>query len=399
MKTTISSHLMKNPPPIAAEKRRLRVFDDRVTGFFVEFRRTATGIRASFSLRYFDVRHRERTLTLGRHGDVTVAQARRRAEELRAMVALGGDPAADRDRLRAIPTVSDFLDERLLPHVREHLRGAVTYEAFARRVKAALGRRHLDEVAPRDIDVFRKGLLAEGLSAATVNRHLAFARMAFNKARDWGYLQGANPAASPGMLPEQARDRYLTPAQGKALIAALAEEPDRPAAVAIGLLMLTGARKSEILNATWEAIDFGRGLLLVPRAKSGRPHRIPLSPAAKRLLLLHRGPRAASGYVFPGRSPGNPRSTVRGAWERAKTAAALPTDLRLHDLRHSFASALVNRGIPLHEVGVLLGHSQLSTTARYAHHAPDRLIRTASIAAEVWEVSAPQPPLLEHDHD
>ncbi len=394
MITKVTNDLLKHPPPIRAGKRRVRVHDDVCTGFSVEF----TPTRATFRFRYFDVRHRERTLTLGRYGDVTVAQARRRAEELRAMVALGGDPAAERDRQRAIPTVTEFLDERLMPHVREHLRGAVTYEAFARRLKHVLGRRHLDEVAPRDIDVFRNGLLAEGLSAATVNRHLAFARMAFNKARAWGYVRAANPAASPGMLPEQARDRYLTPGQGRALIAALADEPDRAAAVAIGLLMLTGARKSEILNATWEAIDFGRGLLLVPRAKSGRPHRIPLSPAAKRLLLLHRGPRAAAGYIFPGRSPVKPLSTVRRAWERVKAVARLPADMRLHDLRHSFASALVNRGIPLHEVGVLLGHSQLSTTARYAHHAPDRLIRTASIAAEVWEVSS-APPFLEHDHD
>lgn len=391
----ITSSLLKAPPPLPEGKKHLRVHDDSCKGFYVEFTRT----RASFRFRYFDIRHRERTLALGRHGDVTVAQARRRAEELRAMVALGGDPAADRDRLRAIPTVSDFLDERLLPHVREHLRGAVTYEAFARRVKAALGRRHLDEVTPRDIDVFRKGLLAEGLSAATVNRHLAFIRMAFNKARAWGYFQGANPAASPGMLPEQARDRYLTPAQGRALIAALAEEPDRPAAIAIGLLMLTGARKSEILDATWDAVDLVRGLLEVPRAKSGRRHHIPLSDAAKRLLLLHRGPRTATGYVFPGRSPGKPLSTVRGAWERARAAAGLPSDLRLHDLRHSFASALANQGIPLNEIGVILGHSQLSTTMRYAHHASQRLIETAAIASRFWTDLDQHAPLLEHDDD
>jgi integrase len=399
MKTTITSQLMKNPPPFPPGKHRQRVVDDRVRGFLVEFRSTKSGTSASFSLRYFDIRHRERSITLGRYGDVTVAQARRRAEELRATVALGGDPAADRDRLRAIPTVTDFLNERLMPHVRERLRSAVTYEAFARRTIAALGRRHLDEVTPRDIDVFRKGLLAEGLSAASVNRHLAFVRMAFNKARAWGTLQGANPAASPGMLPERHRDRCLTPEQGRALLAALSKESDRPAAIAIGLLMLTGARKSEILDATWEAVDLDRGLLLVPRSKSGRPHRVHLSPAARQLLLLHRGPRAAIGHVFPGRRPGKPLSTVRGAWERAKAAAGLPSDLRLHDLRHSFASALVNRGIQLHEVDVLLGHSQLSTTARYAHHAPDRLIRTASIAADVWAAPGAQLLLPEPDHD
>jgi site-specific recombinase XerD len=77
---------------------------------------------------------------------------------------------------------------------------------------------------------------------------------------------------------------------------------------------------------------------------------------------------------------------LRGAWERAKRASGLPADFRIHDLRHSFASALANAGTPLYEIGTVLGHLQLSTTTRYAHHAPQRLVETASTAARAWDL-------------
>ncbi len=392
MISRITISLLKAPPPLPEGRRRLRVHDDACKGFSVEF----SPNRATFRFRYFDVRHRERTLTLGRFGDVTVAQARRRAEELRAAVALGGDPAADRDRVRGIPTLATFLDERPMPHVRDNNRSAATTEAFARRLATALGAKHLDEVSAEDVTAFRESLRREGLSNASVNRHLAFTRSAFNKAEKWGVYGGTNPAVGLGMLPEQGRDKYLTTAQVRDLVASLGQDGDQVAAAAVGLLMLTSARKGEVLNARWEHIDLRRSLLLVPRAKSGRAHRIPLSSPAVTLLEAHRERLGTSeGYIFPGSKAGKPLSDLRGIWKRVKEAADLPADLRIHDLRHSFASALVNCGVPLHEVAVILGHSQLSTTQRYAHHAPDRLIKTAAIAAEAWNLAAPVPATTE----
>jgi integrase len=92
-------------------------------------------------------------------------------------------------------------------------------------------------------------------------------------------------------------------------------------------------------------------------------------------------------HVFPSaRRPGRALENLRGAWARARRAAGLPEDLRIHDLRHSFASALANAGTPLYEIGTVLGHRQLSTTTRYAHHAPKRLVETASTAARAWNL-------------
>lgn len=378
---TITNDLAKNPPPIPAGKSRLRIHDDRVRGFSIEIRPTGS----SFRFRYFDARHREKTIALGRFGDVTVAQARKRAEQLRSEVALGGDPAASRQTLETIPTLADFLDQRVMPHVRENLRGAVTYNGFSKRLKARLGRKHLDEITSEDIVSFRDHLLGAGLSNATANRHIAFIRMAYNKAAAWGIYQRTNPAASPGMLPERSRERLLTADQMRALREALRQEHDPTAAAAIGLLLLTGARLREVLNAQWDRVDWDRGQLLVPRNKAGRPHRIALSDVAVQLLQEHQARLgSAEGYIFPGRKEGRPLTTVRSAWQRVRAAAGLPDDMVIHELRHNFASILVSEGVQLGEVAALLGHSQLSTTQRYSHFSPDRLKRSASHVADAF---------------
>ncbi len=263
----------------------------------------------------------------------------------------------------------------------------------------------LDEVTQEDVAALRRKLMETGLANGTINRHLATVRAMFNKALKWQLYEGRNPAASPGMLRETHRDRYLTPDQTQALVRALDADVDQTAAAALALLIVTGARRSEVMLARWENVDFGRNMLTVPRSKSGRPRYIPLSPYAVAILerqlakcqaaeaarlaggQADEGQTGPNPYVFPShRRPGNPLEGLRGAWARAKGAAGLPADLRVHDLRHSFASALANAGTPLNEIGTVLGHTQLSTTNRYAHHSPQRLIATATTATKAWNL-------------
>lgn len=375
---------MKAPPALPAGVSKVRYFDTTVRGFFVELRTSC----ATFYFRYTDERGRKPETKLGRYGDVTVDQARRRAEQLKAEVSLGGDPAGEREKRLAVPLFSDFVEDRYLPHVREKLRSFKNVEVYCRkRLVPMLGRKALDEVSVTDVADVRRRLVAEGLSNASVNRHLATLRAAFNLARKWGLWRGDNPASSPGMLPEQHRDLYLDGAQTRALIHALGLEPNREAAAAIALLVLTGARRSEVSLAKWEDVDLGRGLLRVPRSKNGRTRYIPLSAPAAQLLRVQCARRVLGNpYVFPGVKEGQPVENLKGPWTRAKAKAGLRPDFRLHDVRHSFASALANAGTPLNEIGVVLGHRELSTTQRYAHHAPQRLIETASVAARVWNL-------------
>ena len=380
----ITRSLIRDLPPLAADKAKARIFDTQLPGFILERRKT--GI--TFYLRYYDERHRGREIKLGRHGDVTVDQARRRAEELKAAISLGADPLADREKRRAVPTVAAFVQDRYLPHVKERLRSYTSVEAqFRLRIVPALGRKAMDEVTQSDVADFRRRLIGEGLSNASVNRHLAAVRGMFSTALRWEVVTGRNPATHPNMLREQHRDRFLSVTETQALVRALDAETARDAAAALVLLILTGARKSEVLNATWQNVDLTGARLTVPLSKSGRTRHIPLSGAAI-AVLQKQAAKAEKGavYVFPGREEGKPLEDLRGPWARAKKAAALPADLRIHDLRHSFASVLANLGTPLNEIGVILGHSQLSTTQRYAHHAQHRLIQTASSAAAAWNL-------------
>ena len=398
--TTLTRTLVQKLPPLPAGTVKRRVFDDRLIGFILEQRASVS----TFYFRYKDARGRQHEIKLGRLGDVTVDQARKRAEQLKAEVSLGGDPAAETARLRAIPTVEQFATERYLPHVREHLRAVCNIEGYLkRRILPAIGKKALDEVTQQDVAELRRKLIAEGLANGTTNRHLATVRAMFNLALKWELYQGRNPAASPGMLREVHRDKYLSPAETQALVRALDADKDQTAASVLALLIVTGARRGEAMNARWEHVDLERGLLTVPRSKSGRTRHIPLSPIAVVILERQRARcQAGAGeealptpYVFPSdKVPGQPVEGVRRAWVRAKKAAGLPDNLRIHDLRHSFASVLANAGTPLNEIGVVLGHSQLSTTQRYAHHAPQRLIDTASTASRVWNL-LPEPKAAE----
>jgi integrase len=149
------------------------------------------------------------------------------------------------------------------------------------------------------------------------------------------------------------------------LLICLSEGHDQFAAEAILLLLLTGARRSEITQAKWENVDLRKRTLLVPRSKSGKPRRIILNDHA---LAVFRSIQRTRGnpFVFPLPSTGRPPTSLFRQWHRIRCKAGLP-DLRLHDLRHSFASFLVNKGVSLYVVQGLLGHSQIRTTQRYAH--------------------------------
>ncbi|WP_026439772.1 site-specific integrase [Acidocella facilis] len=373
---TLNKALLRDLPAVPAGRKKLRIVDAQLSGFHMEL--AATG-SITYRLRYRNARGQVRDIRLGKHPELTPDEARKLALKYKGDVWRGGDPAAERDRLRAIPTFETFVREHILPHAKETLRSYVEVEGLMRlRVVPALGKLHLDEITPLHVARFRKGMIDEGLSASRVNAHLAALRRAFNLAIEWQFFQGRNPAASPGMLRTEGREMFLDAAQVKGLLLALAADPDQGAASAVALLALTGARKSEILLARWSCVDFDRRILWVPRSKSGRRRPIFLSDQAIAVLKLQpRQPGAE--FVFPSpRRDEQALSELRGVWARVKLAADLPEDLRLHDLRHTFASLLANDGVPLYDIGKLLGHTQLATTSRYAHLQADRQLEAVN---------------------
>nr|MBA3324552.1 site-specific integrase [Paracoccaceae bacterium] len=180
-----------------------------------------------------------------------------------------------------------------------------------------------------------------------------------------------NPARGIERNQETKRTRYLSADEIARLTAALAALPDQQAANVFRLLLLTGARKGEVLAARWDQIDVERGLWIKPGSatKQKTEHRAPLSAPARQLLA---GIPREGEFVFPGRLEGTHRVEVKAQWANACAAAGI-AGVRVHDVRHTFASVLVSAGLSLPIIGALLGHSQPATTARYAHLMDDPL--------------------------
>lgn len=186
------------------------------------------------SLRYTGPSGSQREYRIGRYGAITVDQARARALDLKAEIFRGGDPAGERDRRRAVPTFEVFANEQFLPHARETIRSYAEYESMLRlRLVPHFGHLRLDEITRGQVTAFRRGLIDEGLSPARVNAHLALLRRTLNLGLRWELFAGQNPAQSPGMLREEPRELFLNDMQLRALMMALAADPDQAAASAI----------------------------------------------------------------------------------------------------------------------------------------------------------------------
>ena len=189
----------------------------------------------------------------------------------------------------------------------------------------------------------------------------------FTLAMRWEYRTD-NPVKGLRRNPERKRNRYLSADELQRLMSVLANHPNQTSANVIRLLLLTGARRGEILNATWDQFDFDAGVWVKPsnHTKQKKEHRVPLSAAAIQLLMEMAANSGPSHYVFPGRVPGEPLKEIKNFWAGVCNQAGLE-DCRIHDLRHTYASILASAGLSLPVIGALLGHTQPNTTARYSH--------------------------------
>jgi integrase len=216
------------------------------------------------------------------------------------------------------------------------------------------------------------------------NRALALLSRMFSMAIRWG-LRTDNPCRGIERNQENKRQRYLTGPELARLGTALSELPDQGAANAIRLLLLTGARRGELLAARWENIDLDVATWTKPGSttKQKTAHRVPLSQAACQLLAGMREQAADDAeWVFPAPRKAGPRTDIKEAWEIIRAAAGI-REVRAHDLRHSFASVLASQGLSLPIIGALLGHATPTTTHRYAHLLDDPLRRATEAASAV----------------
>jgi integrase len=232
-----------------------------------------------------------------------------------------------------------------------------------------LGKLKVAEVSHTGIDKLHRQIAETAPYRA--NRTVAVLSKMFNLAIKWR-MRTDNPAKGIERKPEEKRERYLSPAELSRLAEALAARPG-PSANAVRLLLLTGARRMEVIGAEWAQFDLKAGTWTKPASttKQAKLHRVPLSAPALQLLVEMRGEAGESPYLFPGVN-GGPQRDLKKFWASVCKAAGIE-GARVHDLRHSFASVLASSGLSLPVIGALLGHSQIATTHRYAHLLDDPL--------------------------
>lgn len=368
-------------------KSKCDIRDSNCKGLLLEVR--ASGGK-TYYLRYTDDRGKPKQLRIGDAEVLSLAQARDQVTKFRVKIALGEDPQAEKAVRKAIPTFAEFVSDRYLPYVDGYKKTACSDRSYLNnQILPALGNKYLDQITKQDIITLHHGLRKKGYAAGTCNRSLILVRYAFNLAIRWE-TPGvkSNPSKDVPLFEDHAKkERYLSPEETQRLYTAVQKSDNTMLQFIIPMLILTGARKREVLDSKWEDFDFEHRRWRIPITKAGKPRHVPLSDGV--LRLLGQVPRKEGcPFVFANPATGKPFVSVFNSWNSARKKAGL-SDVRIHDLRHSFASFLVNAGRSLYEVQRILGHTQIKTTQRYAHLSQDTLIDAANVAFAYTNQSLP----------
>lgn len=348
------------------------IFDSLLKGLYVDVLRNG---RMHFRVRY-RFHGKPKVITLGDARVLTVEEAREAARDILRKAHAGADP-----KLGDVPTdgmtIREFFVTQYLPFVRSYKRSWETDESMIRNhVIPRLGSRLLSQLTQGEIAQAVNELRDAGYAPGTCNRFLVLIRYGFTLALRWenaGITR--NPAKDLVNLREDNRiERYLTIKQSQALFEGVRDSPNGILLHIIQFLIMTGARKREVLDAQWCDVDIEQKLWRIPKTKSGKIRHVPLSGEAIRVLLEVKSmAQTESAYVFANPATGKPFVSIYYSWDASRKRAGIP-EFRIHDLRHSFASFLVNAGRSLYEVQQLLGHADIRTTSRYAHLSRERLM-------------------------
>ena len=322
-----------------------------------------------------------RKLTIGRHGSPwTPDTARSKAKRLLGTVENGADPTADKIARKEAPTFAELAERFLAEHVEAKRKGRTATEyrrLLDKIILPMLGRRKVADVTRAEITKLHH---ANRSAPYQANRLLAVLSKMFNLAERWGLRpDSSNPCRHVEKYAERKRERMLSPAELARLGDALAVYDGSPYAVAaVKLLVFTGARLGEVLGLRWDWIDFDRGEARLPDSKTGAKT-LHLPPPA--LAVLAELPRIEGNpHVIAGAREGTAWVNLEKPWRAIRKVAGLD-DVRLHDLRHAFASVAAASGMGLPIIGKMLGHTQAQTTARYAHLASDPVKAAAATVA------------------
>lgn len=359
--------------------KREAISDHQVKGLQLDL--ISTG-RAVWRFRFQTANGRQRKcLTLGSSDALTLQQARTVANKYKHQIAMGEDPLAKKAELKKVPKFETFVGEFYLPFIETYKRSWKCDRGLLNNhILPIYGRKYMDEITKQDIIKFiteHRTTHAPG----SVNRVIILLRYMFNLAIKWeatGLTK--NPTSGIPLLEENNKsERYLTASEAQLLLMAVKKSCNPMLQHIVPMLILTGARKMEVLKARWEDFNFEQRMWRIPLTKSGKSRHVPISDGVMRLLANI--PNTCE-YVFPNPKTQNPYESIYGSWDTARQSVGLG-DIKLHTLRHSAASFLINSGRSLYEVQKILGHTQIKTTQRYAHLSEDSLIAAANEVSKI----------------
>ncbi len=280
----------------------------------------------------------------------------------------------------------DFCHDHYLPYVKPRKRSWQTDDSLiSNHLVPFFLYRNLDEIEVKDVMMFQNQKLTEGYQPSSINRMTVLLKFIINCSMRWGWRERDRDWAEGAseLKNVRSRERFLSPDEAVRLIQYLHKVPDRIAASLIELLLLTGARKSELLFARWEYLDWDFQTLIVPLSKSGSSRHIFLGAGALKIFKKLQS-CAGNNFIFSRQNRFEPITNLTTVWMKVRKATGLDT-VRLHDLRHSYASFLVAEGRSLFEVQKLLGHANSQTTMKYAHLSNRQLLAAADVVSETLE--------------
>lgn len=366
-------------------QNKIVYWDTGTSGFTLEVR--SSGGR-TYYLRYQDQSGRQKQYKIGRAEDITFAQAKKAAIELRSKVVLGGDPVATKAKKRSVPTYAELAKQHL-DHARTYQKRPGNTESVMRiHLLPKWGKHRLDEIKQQDVAKWLGEKRDEGLKPSTVEK----IRITFNRSLELGKswrIPGTEINPVHGIARPRynnKRERFLTAAEAKKLITAAGKSSNPQLQSIVQMLLLTGARKGELLKAKWSDVNLEQKVWHIPDSKTGKARYVPLSADAVKVI---EGLVEIPGcpWLLPNPLTLKPYSDIKRPWDKARKEAGL-SDLRIHDLRHSAASFMINAGIDLFAVGRILGHADHQSTMRYSHLADATLQAAVEAgAAKMREVS------------
>lgn len=357
-----------------------------VSGFVLECRISGG---KTYYLRYFDQTGRQRQHKIGKHSDISFDQARKAARRLRSEVVLGGDPSADKEEKKAIPTYA-ALSVQHLSHAKTYMRSYDSLEANMRlHIVPKFGRLKLNEITPQAVAQWLAELHSEGMAPATIEKLRVSMGKSYSLASAWS-VPGADKNPVRGVkgpaFDNRETGRFISPVEAGRLLKAAGNSLNVQLRPIVSLLLLTGCRVGELVRAKWDDVDLERRAWRIPMSKNGKSRHVPLSQAAVEVIkALPKYDKCP--WLVPNPETKLPFVSFKHSWQKARKDAGLST-LRVHDLRHSAAGLLVNSGVDLYTVAEILGHSDLKSAKRYSRLENSTLLSAveagASKLSEQW---------------